>query len=131
MGYAGDEGRLRSTIRFQWLKQHLTINPPMTLLRRCKLIDWSYMDFSRTLRVDNTYLGTIKEVIKKWHGGKIASLTVCKDSYQEINELTEDNLTLKECGIHGSEDKNQAPVVILYYDFKPDGCTEPDPILMC
>jgi hypothetical protein len=89
------------------------------------------MDFSRTLRVDDTTLCTLKEVIKKWHGGKIASLTVCKDSFQEMNELREDGLTLKECGIDGCADKNEAPVVTLYYDFKPDGCSEPDPILMC
>ena len=89
------------------------------------------MDFSRTLRVDNTSLGTVKEVIMKWHGGKISSLTVCKHSFQQMNELHEDDLSLKECGIDGSIDKNQAPVVTLYYDFKPDGCTNADPILMC
>ena len=88
------------------------------------------MDFSRTVRVDNTSLYTIKEVIKKWHGGKIASLKVCKDIFQEKNELRDDNLTLKECGINGARDKSRAPVVTLYYDFKPDGCTDPDPILV-
>ena len=96
-----------------------------------KLIDWSYMDFSRTIRVDNTSLSTIKEVIKKWHGGNIASLTVYNGSIQEGNELRGDDLTMKECGIDGFVNKNEAPVVTLYYDFKPDGCTEPDPILMC
>lgn len=89
------------------------------------------MDFSRTLRVDNTTLGTVKEVIRKWHGGKILSLTLCKGNFQEVNELHDDLLTLKECGIDGCCDKNNAPVVTLYYDFKPDGCAEPDPILMC
>ena len=87
------------------------------------------MDFARTVRVD-TSIHTIKEVIKKWHGGKIASLTVCKDNYQETNELHDGRLTLKECGIDGATDKSQAPVVTLYYDFKPDGSTDPDPILM-
>ena len=87
------------------------------------------MDFSRTLRSDSTSLGTVKEVIKNWHGGRIASLTVCKDTFQEINELLEDKLTLKECGINGSASKNEAPVVRLYYDFKLEGCTEPDSIL--
>ena len=89
------------------------------------------MDFSRIVRVD-TPIKTIKEVIKKWHGGKIASLTLCKDAYQESNELKEDKLTLKEWGIDGVQDKNKAPAVTLYYDFKPDGCADnPDPILMC
>lgn len=89
------------------------------------------MDFSRTLRVDNTPLATLKEMIKKWHGGKIKTLTVCKDTFQEMNELRDDKLTLKECGIDGCTEKNQAPAVTLYYDFTPDGCEEPDPILMC
>ncbi|KAL7541928.1 hypothetical protein ACHAXR_011360 [Thalassiosira sp. AJA248-18] len=95
-----------------------------------KLIDWNYMDFSRTLRVTTT-LHTIKEVIKNCHGGNIASITVCKDRYQETNELRDDKLTLKQYGIDGSLNKSQAPVVSLHYDFKPGGCTEPDPILMC
>ena len=30
-----------------------------------KLMDWSYMDFSRTVRVDTT-IHTIKETIKTW-----------------------------------------------------------------
>ena len=89
------------------------------------------MDFTRTVRVDNTSLHTLKEVIKKWHGGKIARLTVCKDSFQENNQLRDDKSTLKECGIDGVADKNQAPCVTLYYNFKPDGCDNPDPILMC
>ena len=88
------------------------------------------MDFSRTVRVDTT-LHTIKELIKTWHGGNIASITVCRGTYQETNELRFDKLTLKECGIDGALDKSQAPVVALCYDFKPDGCTDPDPILMC
>lgn len=88
------------------------------------------MDFSRTLRVDNTTLRTVKEVIRKWHGGNISSLTVCRGNFQEMNELHDDHFTLKECGIDGNGDKKQAPVVTLYYNFKPDGCAEPDPILM-
>ena len=88
------------------------------------------MDFERTVTVDTT-LHTIKEVIKKWHGGKIAKLTVCKDRYQETNELRDDNLTLREYGIDGLPDESQAPVIAMHYDFKPDGCTDPDPVLMC
>mmetsp|Transcript_10498 Transcript_10498/g.22237 ORF Transcript_10498/g.22237 Transcript_10498/m.22237 type:complete len:130 (-) Transcript_10498:428-817(-) len=95
-----------------------------------KLIDWGYMDFSRTVRVDTT-IHTIKEVIKTFHGGRLASLTVCKDSYQETNELRFDKLTLKECGFNGTPNKSEAPVSTLHYDFTPDGCTDPDPILMC
>ena len=88
------------------------------------------MDFSRVVKVD-TSLYTIEAVIKKHHGGNIKSLTVCKDSYQETNELRGDKLTLKDFGIDGAFAKKEAPVVVLYYDFKPDGCNNPDPVLMC
>lgn len=94
-----------------------------------KLVDWSYMDFSRTVRVDTT-LRTIKDLIGKWHGGHIAQLTLFKDSHQETNELRSDEATLKECGIDGAA-KDAAPVVTLHYNFTPEGCTDPDPILMC
>lgn len=95
-----------------------------------KLIDWSYMDFARVVRVD-TSVHTIKEVIAKWHGGNIAKLTVCKGSFKESNEMRNDNATLKECGIDGTPDKSEAPSVCLHYNFTPGGCDEPDPILMC
>ena len=59
-------------------------------------------------------------------------MTICKDKYQETNELRDEMLTLKESGIDGACDKSQAPVVTLYYDFKLDACTDQkDPILMC
>jgi hypothetical protein len=95
-----------------------------------QLIDWSYMDFSRTFHSSAT-VRTVKEVIKKWHGGNIQSLTLCKDSYRETNELRDDKLTLKECGIGGAFNKDNAPAVTLYYDFTLSGCAEPDPILLC
>ncbi|KAL7462791.1 hypothetical protein ACHAXS_003170, partial [Conticribra weissflogii] len=63
-----------------------------------KLIDWSYMDFSRTVQVTTT-IHSIKEVIKKWHGGKIAHVTVCMDSFSERNELRDERCTLRDIGI--------------------------------
>lgn len=100
------------------------------ILLEFKLIDWSYMDFSRVFR-SSTTIHTIKEVIVNYHGGNIQKLTLCKDTYLETNELRNDRITLKEClGISGSLDKNKAPVIRICYDFLPDGCTEPDPILM-
>ncbi len=64
-------------------------------------------------------------------GGKVATLAVFKDSYQEMNELRHDQLTLEKCGIKGVSDKENAPTVTLYYDFKHDGCSDPDPLLLC
>ena len=88
------------------------------------------MDFSRVFR-SSTTIRTIKEVIENYHGGNIHKLTLCKDTYSETNELRNDRKTLKEClGISGSSDKNKAPAMRICYDFLPDGCTEPDPILM-
>ena len=102
----------------------------LVFARKNQLIDWSYMDFSSTFRVD-TSVHTIKEVLKKWHGGKVATLAVFKDSYQEMNELRHDQLTLEKCGIKGVSDKENAPTVTLYYDFKLDGYSDPDPLLLC
>ena len=95
-----------------------------------KLVDWSYMDFSKALRLDTT-VGTIKETIKAWHGGKIAKLTLCKHAYLESNELRNDKQSLKDCGIHGDPNKENAPVVEMHYNFIPSLSDEPDPILMC
>ena len=107
-----------------------TINRSSEFESSTKLIDWSYMDFSRVFR-SSTTIHTIKEVIENYHGGNIQKLTLCKDTYTETNELRNDRITLKEClGISGSLDKNKAPVIRICYDFLPDGCTEPDPILM-
>ncbi len=94
-----------------------------------QLIDWSYMDFSRTVQVTTT-IHSIKEVIKKWHGGKIAHVTVCMDSFSERNELRDERCTLRDIGIRGSACQDKAPKVILMYDFKPDGSEKSDPILM-
>ncbi len=87
------------------------------------------MDFSRTVQVTTT-IHSIKEVIKKWHGGKITSVTVCMDSFSERNELRDERCNLRDIGIRGSACQEKAPKVILIYDFKPDGNGKSDPILM-
>lgn len=107
-----------------------TIDQDGWILLEFKLIDWSYMDFSRVFR-SSTTIHTIKEVIKSYHGGSIQKLTLCKDTYSEINELSNDWITLKDCsGVSGALDKSKAPVIRICYDFLPGGSTEPDPILM-
>jgi hypothetical protein len=113
----------------EWVERTHTLSL-LTFVSQMKLIDWNYMDTSCTVRVDTT-LHTIKETIKKYHGGKIKRLTVCLHSYQESNELNDDSLTLKQCGIDGAVGKENAPSVTLIYDFVPCGSTESDPILMC
>ena len=95
-----------------------------------KLVDWSYMDFSRVVSTD-TSIQSIKESIKLHHGGNIKRLTLCMDCYQETNELRNDQLSLKELGIFGGS-KNDPCLVVMYYDFTPDSSESgSDPILMC
>jgi 3-dehydroquinate dehydratase len=89
-----------------------------------KLIDWSHMDFKRTLPT-TTSIQTLKEIIKHHHRGSISSIVICKHSFEEKHELKNPNATLKDCGICN------APSVDLYYNFKTDEDTKEDPILMC
>jgi len=95
-----------------------------------KLVDWSFMDFSRVVSTD-TSVQSIKETIKLHHGGKIKRLTLCLDCYQEANELRNDQLSLKEAGIIGGS-KNEPIEKVMFYDFTPvTSETGTDPILMC
>ena len=95
-----------------------------------KLVDWSYMDYSRVVSTE-TSVQSIKESIKLHHGGKIKRLKLCLDCYQETNELRNEMQTLKEIGIIGGS-KNDPRSVVMYYDFSPvTSETGTDPILMC
>ena len=93
-----------------------------------KLMDWSHMDFKRTLPTSTSVL-TLKDIIKHHHGS-ISSIVICKHSFEEKHELRNANATLKDCGIRGSSDSSNAPCVVLYYNFKTVA-TQIDPILMC
>ena len=95
-----------------------------------KLIDWSFMDKTRIMKLDTT-VHTVKETLREFHGGNVSKLTLCAGAYQESNELRDDKRTLKDMGITGSSNKNEAPIVVMFYNFIPDGREEPDPILMC
>lgn len=95
-----------------------------------KLIDWSFMDKTRIMKLDTT-VHTVKETLREYHGGNVSKLTLCNGAYQECNELRDDKRTLKDMGITGSSNKNEAPIVVMFYNFIPDGREEPDPILMC
>ena len=95
-----------------------------------KLVDWSFLDFSRVVSTD-TSVQSIKESIKLHHGGNIKRLTLCLDFYQETNELRNEMLTLKEIGIGGGS-KNEPTERVMFYDFTPVASESgSDPILMC
>lgn len=93
-----------------------------------KLIDWSYMDFMRTLPT-STSIQTLKDIIKQHHGS-ITGIVICKNNFEEKNELRDSRLTLRDYGIRGRSDKCNAPSIILHYNFKTVE-TQIDPILMC
>ena len=97
-------------------------NPEEYVTLSFKLMDWSHMDFKRTLPT-STSITTIKDIIKHHHGS-ISSIVICKHSFEEKNELRNANATLKDYGI------SDGPSVVLYYNFKTVE-TQIDPILMC
>ena len=93
-----------------------------------KLVDWSHMDFKITLPTCTT-IQALTDIIK-YHHGSISSIVICKNSFEENNELRDAHATLEDCGIRGSSDKSNAPCVVLYYNFKTVE-SHIDPILMC
>ena len=103
-------------------------NPEEYVTLSFKLMDWSHMDFKRTLKTSTSII-TIKDIIKHHHGS-ISSIVICKHSFEEKNELRNANATLKDYCIRGNSDSSNAPCVVLYYNFKTVE-SQIDPILMC
>jgi len=87
------------------------------------------MDFKMEMRTD-AHLFSIKTLLVRKHG-KIADLVICRDAYQEQNELTDDMKTLKEYGFEGGSSKENPPIHNLYYNFKIGDASDPDPLLLC
>ena len=106
----------------------MTANAEEYVTLSMKLIDWSHMDFKMTLPT-STSIQTLTDIIKQHHGS-ISSIVICKNSFEENNELRHAQATLEDCGIRGSSDKSNAPCVVLYYNFKTVE-SQIDPILMC
>lgn len=103
-----------------------------------KLLNWHYMNFQLRLR-ENTHIFTIKKLLRERHG-RLEELKVCLGAFSESNELVDEMLTLKECGVKGTpveiivdadgqlrEDDSQMPVIQIFYDFKP--ANHADPVL--
>eukprot|EP00574_Skeletonema_japonicum_P013729 CAMPEP_0201734116 /NCGR_PEP_ID=MMETSP0593-20130828/33315_1 /ASSEMBLY_ACC=CAM_ASM_000672 /TAXON_ID=267983 /ORGANISM="Skeletonema japonicum, Strain CCMP2506" /LENGTH=89 /DNA_ID=CAMNT_0048227385 /DNA_START=120 /DNA_END=386 /DNA_ORIENTATION=+ len=85
-------------------------NPEEYVTLSMKLIDWSHMDFKITLPT-STSIQTLKDIIKQHHGS-IVGIIICKNNYEEKNELRDARLTLKDCGIRGSSDQSNTPCVV-------------------
>jgi hypothetical protein len=90
----------------------------------------------------DTYVSTLKRILHEKHG-KITDLKICFNAFTESNEVTDEMLTLRECGLQGfpvtvgggpiSEEEKELeersiPIVQLFYDYKP--ANEPDPVIL-
>jgi hypothetical protein len=106
-----------------------------------KLLNWKFMNFSMLFKKD-TYVSTLKRILHEKHG-KITDLKICFNAFTESNEVTDEMLTLRECGLQGfpvtvgggpiSEEEKELeersiPIVQLFYDYKP--ANEPDPVIL-
>ncbi|CAM9187274.1 unnamed protein product [Discosporangium mesarthrocarpum] len=88
-----------------------------------KLLNWKYLDFKYCVRT-KTHVFTIKKMLMERHG-RITDLVLCKGSFTEANELSDEMLTLEDYGVQGAP-KDMPPVTVpLFYDFKPEKYDEP------
>ena len=90
-----------------------------------RLMNWNFLDFELECPTD-THVFTLKKKIIERHG-RIKDLVVCKESYEEQNELTDDMKTLEEYGILGGTADDNV-VARIFYEFKP--CDHDDPLLL-
>lgn len=96
------------------------------------------MNFSMKFR-ENTHIFTLKKLLQNRHG-RIDDLKLCFNAFNETNEVKDEMMTLKECGLTGSplEPPEPAegeeaidpadvviPTVVLIYDFKPANYSDP------
>ncbi len=103
-----------------------------------KLLNWKFMNFSMKFKED-TYIFTIKRILRERHG-KIEGLKLCFHAFTEANEIHDEMLTLRDCGLKGfpvgaaeteedkTQEENAIPIVQLFYDFRPD--TPGDPVIL-
>jgi hypothetical protein len=103
------------------------------------LLNWAFMNFQQKF-TENTHIFTIKKMLAERHG-HLKDLKLCIGSYIEANEIVDEMLTLRECGLAGKPqvkyldennmvkiDESDVPVVQIYYDFKP--ADTGDPVLL-
>lgn len=102
------------------------------------------MNFSMKFR-ENTHIFTLKKILQERHG-RIDDLKLCFHAFTEINEIKDEMLTLKECGLKGqplepmeneltettaegvakiTTEVITIPTVQLFYDFKPTNFSDP------
>ncbi|KAA0154466.1 hypothetical protein FNF27_07290 [Cafeteria roenbergensis] len=57
--------------------------------------------------------------------GRMASLSLYKDIESADGEITDDRLTLRECGIEGGPGMETPPVFTMFFDYRPFAFDEP------
>lgn len=103
-----------------------------------KLLNWKYMNFCMKFK-DSTYIFTIKKMLKERHG-IVDDLLICFNNYKQGNEILNEMLTLKECGLIGGQPErvvndngvvvindDTLPIVQVFYQFTPK---DRDPVLL-
>lgn len=73
-----------------------------------------------------TQIYHLQQLLKTRHG-RIGKLVLCKDEFRETDEMLDEERTLDAYGFQGSTSKEDAPMVTICFDFKPD---HQDPILL-
>jgi hypothetical protein len=77
-----------------------------------------------------------QKVLAKRHG-RMTDLKICLNNFTESNEISDEMLTLLECGMRGEPQEIDAdgipmdsnlPLYQIFYDFKP--CEFGDPVLL-
>lgn len=97
------------------------------------------MNFTMKFR-ENTHIFTLKKLLQERHG-RVDDLKLCFHAFTESNEIDNEMLTLRECGLKGQpieppepEEGQEPPpepveMVIptfqLFYDFKPGNFSDP------
>ena len=88
----------------------------------------------RDVQAENTKL---KKLLAERHG-RVENMKICLDAFSEANEIKDEMLTLKECGLKGRppnmipgpdgdliEEEGSVPTVQVFYDFKPLDYSDP------
>lgn len=94
------------------------------------------MNFSMKFR-ENTHVFTIKKILQERHG-RMDDLKLCLNSFADVNEITDEMMTLRDCGLKGhpvaipgqygvdyAEENKGVPTFQLFYDFKPTNFSDP------
>ena len=101
-----------------------------------RMLNWKFMNFGQRFK-ETTNIFTIKKLLAERHG-RVEDMKICIDAFSEANEIKDEMLTLKECGLKGRapnmiraadgsviEEEGSVPTVHIFYDFKPEDHSDP------